>query len=418
MMFQLFIIMVSVFGGLLLAVLLAYSPRIVAWFGALLPYPHLKNPVTNKIAVIIPARNESETITPLLNSLLRQSYKDFEVFIIVKDPADPTIQLARSNQFHVRVEKGQSSKADALDGVLHSLILKDPNAFGGYLILDADAMIRDDYLEEMNNAMASGRQVIVSKKIVKNFTMGRGALSVQGAANGYIWTLFDDMGNRFKSLHHIALFTVGSGLLISKDIIISGQGWPYKTTLTEDCELAADIIANHWSTYYAPYAPIFMEEAPTLSMTNKRRTRWMTGLTDSQRLYQQKDFSLGAFWDIYFSFSIFLTYLFFGILILSSLCFLTMGVLLFFINDSVFALFILAGISSLALIYLTFFVMALFTFFVQLHDVKGHLWFKIVTLFAVPFHYIGYFPIMAKVFLGKSSSKWEEIARVKRKEAR
>jgi len=418
MMLELFIIMVAVFGGLLLAVLLAYSPRIVAWFGALLPYPRLKNAKHNQFAVIIPARNESETIAPLFDALLRQSYKDFEVFVIVKDPADPTIQMAHARHFHVRIEKGQSSKADALDGILHSLIVKDPNAFDGYLILDADAMIKDDYLEEMNNAMASGRQVIVSKKIVKNFAMGRDALSVQGAANGYIWTLFDDMGNRFKSLHHIALFTVGSGLLISKDIIVSGHGWPYKSTLTEDCELAADIIANHWSTYYAPYAPIFMEEAPTLSMTNKRRTRWMTGLTDSQRLYQQKDFSLGAFWDIYFSYSVFLTYLYFGILTLSALYFFGMGILLFFINDPLFALFVLAGIASLALIYLTFFVMALFAFFVQLRDVKGHLGFKIVTLFAVPFHYVGYFPIMAKVFFGKSSSKWDEIARVKQKEAR
>lgn len=61
--------------------------------------------------------------------------------------------------------------------------------------------------------------------------------------------------------------------------------------------------------------------------------------------------------------------------------------------------------------------MAFVAFLVSLHDVKGHLLFKILTLFVVPFHYLGYFPIMAKVFLGKTSSKWDEIARVKRKEA-
>ncbi len=418
MMLQLFIIMAVVFGGLLFLTLLAYSPRVVAWFGVFFPYPHLKNAKLNKIAVIIPARNESETIAPLFEALSRQTYKDFEVYVIVKDPLDPTIQMAKDHHFHFRVEKGQASKADALDGILHSLIVKDPGAFDAYLILDADAQVKDNYLEEMNNAMASGRQVIVSKKIVKNFSMGKGALSIQGVANGYIWTLFDDMGNRFKSLHHIALFTVGSGLLISKDIIISGQGWPYKTTMTEDCELAADIIANHWSTYYAPYAPIYMEEAPTLAMTNKRRTRWMSGLTDSQRLYRQKDFSLGAFWDVYFSYSVFLAYLYFGILLFSSLCFLSLAVLLFFIADPLYSLFLLAALSSLGLIYGTFFVMALFAFFVSLPDVKGHLFFRILALAAVPFHYLGYFSIMAKIFLGKSTSKWDEIARVKRKEVR
>jgi cellulose synthase/poly-beta-1,6-N-acetylglucosamine synthase-like glycosyltransferase len=68
------------------------------------------------------------------------------------------------------------------------------------LILDADTMIHDNYLEEMNNAMASGRDVIVSKKIVKNYFLKKGSLTFQGAANGYIWTLFDEMGNRYKSL--------------------------------------------------------------------------------------------------------------------------------------------------------------------------------------------------------------------------
>jgi hypothetical protein len=45
----------------------------------------------------------------------------------------------------------------------------------------------------------------------------------------------------------------------------SSSQWrlPFKATLTEDCELAGDIIANHDSSYYAPYAPIYMEEAPT-----------------------------------------------------------------------------------------------------------------------------------------------------------
>src|SRR5574344_2142312 len=89
-----------VVGAMLLLLLLAYSPRIVAWFGFLLPYEHLENHVHNRIAVLVPARNESATITPLLASLSAQDYSEFEVFVIVKDPADPTIALAKERGFH------------------------------------------------------------------------------------------------------------------------------------------------------------------------------------------------------------------------------------------------------------------------------------------------------------------------------
>ena len=274
-------------------------------------------------------------------------------------------------------------------------------------------MIHDDYLEEMNNAMASGRDVIVSKKIVKNYFLKKGSLTFQGAANGYIWTLFDEMGNRYKSLHHIALFTVGSGLLISSKIILRNNGWPFKATMTEDCELAGDIIANHDSTYYAPYAPIYMEEAPSLSMTNKRRNRWMNGLTSAQRLYRYKDFSMGSFWDVYYSYSIFLSYLYFALLSAFALGNGVAALIHFFAGDPLWIWALSSSLSALSLIYLSFFVMALIAFFAQKKDVKGHWLFRILTVFLVPFHYLGYFPIMVKVFFGKADRGWEEIARVK-----
>ena len=88
-----------VFGGILFAILLAYLPRIVAWFGFTKPYEHLHNEKKNRIAVLVPARNESEVIRPLLESLAHQTYAEKEVFVIVKDPKDPTIALAKERGF-------------------------------------------------------------------------------------------------------------------------------------------------------------------------------------------------------------------------------------------------------------------------------------------------------------------------------
>jgi cellulose synthase/poly-beta-1,6-N-acetylglucosamine synthase-like glycosyltransferase len=403
-----------VFGTLLVGVLLVYLPRLVAWFAFLQPYEHLHNAVHNRLAVIVPARNESEVIAPLLEQLAQQNYAEKEVFVVVKDPLDPTIAMAKAYGFQVHLEPAQTCKSDALDGIIQELISQDSQSFDAYLILDADTAISKDYLFEMNNAMASGREVIVSKKIVKNYFLPRGSLTLQGAANGLIWTLFDEMGNRFKSRHHIALFTVGSGLLISKRIILQNHGWPFKATLTEDCELAADIIANHHSTYYAPYAPIYMEEAPSLAMTNKRRNRWMSGLTQAQRLYFYKDFSLGAFWDVYYSYSIYLAYLYFALLSLFALGNGVAAVVHFLMGDSFWVWAFGSCFGALGCLYLSFFLMACVAFFASDKDIQGHRLFRIFLLFLVPFYYLAYFPIMARVFFGKRPRGWEAIARVKR----
>jgi cellulose synthase/poly-beta-1,6-N-acetylglucosamine synthase-like glycosyltransferase len=270
----------------------------------------------------------------------------------------------------------------------------------------------------MNDAMASGRDVIVSKKIVKNYFMSKGSLSLQGAANGYIWTLFDPLGNKYKSRHHIALFTVGSGLLVSKAILLENGGWGYKSTMTEDCELAGDMIAHHWSSYYAENAPIYMEEAPTLEMTNKRRQRWMSGLTSAQKLYRYKDFSIGHFWDVYFSYSIFISYLYFGFLAFYGLSNAITALVFLFTGSSLLLYPFYAAIASFGLIYLSFFAVGVLAFLANRRDIKGHFFFQVATLFYFPIHYLGYFPIMAKVFLGLGDKGWDEIARVKEKEAK
>ncbi|MCH3910121.1 MAG: glycosyltransferase [Bacilli bacterium] len=402
-----------VLASLIVLFLILYSPRIVAYFGGFKKRARLHNEKHNQIAVLVPARDESATISSLLSSLKRQDYEEFDVFVIVKNPKDPTIKMVEDAGFTCFVDVEQHAKSDALDFALSRILRKNRNKYDAYLILDADTGIKDDYLYQMNEAMASKRDVIVSKKIVKNYFMGKGSLSLQGACNGYIWSFFDDMGNAYRSDHNIALFTVGSGLLLSKRIILANNGWAYKDTITEDCELFGDMIANHWTSYYAAYAPIYMEEAPTLSMTNKRRTRWMTGLTDSQKLYQNKAFGMGSFWDLYFDYSIYLVYLYFGVLGSSVLFHLVSAVVLFFMGSGELTLALYGLLGSLGVIYLSFFFPSFIAFLLSFKDIKGHFFFRLAVCFLVPLHYLGYYSIMGKVFLGVSSHSWDSISRVK-----
>ena len=85
----------AVFCGVSLIGIICYFPRIKCWFYAFGHQEKLHNPKKNRLAVIVPAKNESESITPFFDSVERQSYDRalFDVYVVVDDPADPTIAM-------------------------------------------------------------------------------------------------------------------------------------------------------------------------------------------------------------------------------------------------------------------------------------------------------------------------------------
>ena len=71
-----------------------------------------------RIALLIPARDESRVIGDLFDSILRQTYdrENFDVNVIVKRADDPTVEMAKKLGFSVFVVPDQTCKGAALDG--------------------------------------------------------------------------------------------------------------------------------------------------------------------------------------------------------------------------------------------------------------------------------------------------------------
>lgn len=391
--------------------LVIYSPRLMGWFGALKKEQHLHNDKKNRIAVLVPARNESATIEGLLKNLKGQTYSNFDVFVIVKEKADPTIAITHRYGFHAHVAPNQTCKGDALDSCLHSIMHRDREGFDAYLIIDADCAIASNYLEEMNNALASGCQIIQGKKLVKNYYMEK-PITMQQACNGVIWTLMDDMGNRWKSRHGYVNFTVGTGIMIRRDIIDINDGWPYRTTLTEDMEFMNDIAANGYTTFYYGFAKLYMEEAPSLVMTNKRRQRWMTGVVDSRRLYNDKVNKMASVSNRYYVHCLWIIYFYIGAAVIYSVSAFVMGTVLLILENPAFKMALIVSGASLGIVYLSFFVMTLFAVIIDWKNYKMPVYKKILLLFLHPAFYMGYIRIVGGALLNLNSKRWDAIARV------
>lgn len=402
-----------------IAFLYIYSPRLRAWFGAAKPQKRLKNDVQNRIAVVIPARNESKVIRPLLDSLSRQTYPKelFDVHVIVADKSDPTLGMLGEYGAYAHIVETQKCKGDALDACFKSLISDEEKSYDAYLVIDADCLLADNFVEEMNNALASGAQVILSKKLVKNYLSdNKSALSLSACCNGLIWTIIDDMGNRYKSDHGMTIMTIGTGLMFTSDFIRELGGWPYRETLTEDMELMNDCACRGIKTFYYSYAVLYMEEAVELRVTNKRRTRWLTGVVESERIYRER-LARSATTEKKKKNRFFVTalrpvYAHIGFLTFFSLFNFCMSIVMIAFRNPVWRPAFRLGLLGILTVYLSFLVLTAFCMVIDRKSIRLPWWKKVILLFAHPVFYMGYIPIIGKALLGKKDECWDAIDRI------
>mgnify|MGYP000904630661 CR=1 FL=1 len=408
-----------VFLAICSLLIIFYIPRLKGWFASFKKQKRLINDKKNNIAVIIPARNESKVIGDLLDCLTRQTYpkEHFGVHVIVKESNDPTIEIAKQTKASVHIASNQTCKGDALDFCLKEILNTNPEQYDAYVIVDADCMLDSKFLEEMNNAMTSGKQVIQAKKIVKNYHIkDKKANSISASCNGLIWTIIDDMGNRYKSDKNITGMTIGTGLMLRSDVVKMLGGWPYRQTLTEDIEFMFDCMVKKISTFYYSYAIMYMEEATSLKVTNKRRRRWLTGVVDSKRIYakqvknsattkedKRNKYYVLALWPVFY---------YVGACVFFSIMQFGFSIALFILGESLWIKALLYSIIGVGIIYISFLILTLFCLIIERKNMPISLFRRIILLFVHPVFYMGYIPIIARALFFSNNKGWEVIERI------
>ena len=405
------IIKVGFYGFITFMILcfISYIPRLKAWFYGFKKQKHLTKNKDNKIAIIVPARNESMVIGSLFDSIKKQTYRNFDTFVIVKDPKDETINMAKEIGAITLVLENQTKKSDCLDYALKEAMKK--NIYDAAFIIDADCFMDSKCMEELNNALSTGKQIIQVKKRVKNFYMKqKNANSIWSTCNGLIWTIIDDLGNKYKSAKNITNMLIGTGIMIRMDVVKELNGWPYNETLTEDIEFMNDAAIKNYSTFYYEHAIIYLEESTSLRVTNKRRTRWMDGVINSKKIYNDrlKDASEK---NRYYVTALSPCFLFIGTALIYALLNLITSGVLFLLGNSLWIECFYLELLSIGIIYASFFILTLFILLVG--DIHRPWYEKLLVLFIHPIFYMGYIRIIFKVYLGLTSNKWEVIDRVK-----
>lgn len=241
----------------------------------------------HRYGIVIAARNESSVIGDLLESIKAQTYPGHLItaFVVADNCTDNTAEIARAcgAVVYERFDPDHRTKGYALR-YLFEQIRRDYGieAFEGYVILDADNILKQDYIEKMNNAFDSGEKIIASYRNTRN--LGAGCIAASYAIH---WMRTIRLEHRARSRLGLAGRLQGTGMMFSNELV--RDGWNY-TMLTEDRSFCADAVVQGYSISYQNEAEFFDEQPTSLPIAMRQRIRWAKGHLQAFTCYGPKLF--------------------------------------------------------------------------------------------------------------------------------
>ena len=120
---------------------------------------------SEKVSVLVPARNEAQNITALLSSVKEQNYQNFELIVLDDHSEDNTYQICKAfagNDPRFTVLRGEDLPAGWL-GKNFACFQLAKAASGKYLLfLDADEVVADDLINNSVHRMKSSGLTLLS----------------------------------------------------------------------------------------------------------------------------------------------------------------------------------------------------------------------------------------------------------------
>lgn len=106
-----------------------------------------------KFSIIVPIYNVEKYLQKCLDSIKKQTFKDYEVIIVNDGTKDNSMEIAKKYPYKIVNQKNQGLSVARNTGVKH--------ATGEYLIfLDSDDYIEKDLLKKINNSLKNNPDVV------------------------------------------------------------------------------------------------------------------------------------------------------------------------------------------------------------------------------------------------------------------
>ncbi|WP_066650070.1 glycosyltransferase family 2 protein [Christensenella timonensis] len=364
----------------------------------------------HRYAVVIAARNENTVIGNLIDSIKKQKYPQnlIDIFVVADNCTDNTADVARRAGAIVyeRFNTQLVGKGYALSYVLNQ-IAQDygENTYEGYFVFDADNLLDENFVAEMNNQFDKGYRILTCYRNSKNYASN-------WISAGYsLWFLRESKYLNYpRMLLNTSCAISGTGFLIHNDIIRKNHGWKHHL-LTEDIEFSVDNVINGETIGYCGSAKLYDEQPCTWKQSWTQRLRWSKGFYQVLGKYGKR-LVKGFVVDRRFScYDMFITIAPAIFVTLSSIIMNLIFMLSAFHGTTVNPLIITTTatsiFSSVANFYVILFVMGVITTITEWNEIHAKPAKKILYTFTFPFFILTYIPISIAALFKKIH--WEPI---------
>jgi cellulose synthase/poly-beta-1,6-N-acetylglucosamine synthase-like glycosyltransferase len=228
----------------------------------------------HKYAVVIAARNESAVIAQLIKSIKKQNYPSelLDIYVVADNCTDNTALVAKKAGARVfeRFNKQLVGKGYALDYAFKNII-KSNKCYEGYFVFDADNLLDENYVSEMNKVFDNGYRIITSYRNSKNY-------DTNWLSAGYsLWFLREAKYlNNSRMILNTGCAISGTGFMVSDEIIRKNNGWKHHL-LTEDIEFTIDNALQGEKIGYCGNAVLYDEQPYIFKQSWNQRLRWAKG---------------------------------------------------------------------------------------------------------------------------------------------
>ena len=227
---------------------------------------------------MIPARNEEEVIKDAIQSFKRQKYpkNNYEIVVVINNTTDNTLGVCNAEGVRcILCERKIKNKGDALKEAFDRLKKEKTDA---YIIMDADNVVNDEFLGEMNKSLNEGTLVAKSSMDIK--AKENTWVSSSYAIYFFIQSiLYSIPRNNIGASCAIN----GTGIMIKKEVI-DKFGFNVRT-ITEDLEFMTLCALNNIKIKFVEGAICYAEHPSDFKVSMIQRRRWTKGIYEGLIIY-------------------------------------------------------------------------------------------------------------------------------------
>lgn len=228
--------------------------------------------------ILIPARNEEEVIKDAIQSFKRQKYpKDnYEIVVVINNTTDNTLGVCNVEGVRcILCERKIKNKGDALKEAFDRLKKEKTDA---YIIMDADNVVNDEFLGEMNKSLNEGT-------LVAKLSMDIKAKENTWVSSSYAIYFFIQSILYSIPRNNIGASCAinGTGIMIKKEVI-DKFGFNVRT-ITEDLEFMTLCALNNIKIKFVEGAICYAEHPSDFKVSMIQRRRWTKGIYEGFIIY-------------------------------------------------------------------------------------------------------------------------------------